>query len=37
MNGYFEPDITEDSKGNKSLMLKSINANIEALEAMLAL
>lgn len=36
MNGAFVPDIDEDSKGN-SLMLKSINANIEALEAMLAL
>ena len=36
MNGAFAPDIEEDSKGN-SLMLKSINANIEAMEAMLAL
>ncbi len=36
MNGAFVPDIDEDSKGN-SLMLKSINANIEAMEAMLAL
>ena len=36
MNGKWAPDIEEDSKGD-SLMLKSINANIEALEAMLAL
>lgn len=36
MNGAFAPDIEEESKGN-SLMLKSINANIEAIEAMLAL
>jgi hypothetical protein len=36
MNGKWAPDIDEDSKDN-SLMLKSINANIEALEAMLAL
>lgn len=36
MNGKWAPDINEDSKDN-SLMLKSINANIEALEAMLAL
>ena len=36
MNGKWSADIDEDSKGN-SLMLKSINANIEAIETMLAL
>lgn len=34
--GQYSADIDEDSKGN-SLMLKATNANIEAMEAMLAL
>lgn len=36
MNGKFAPDIEEESKGN-TLMLKAINANIEATEALVAL
>ena len=36
LNGQWDADIVEDSKGD-SLMLKSVNGNIEAMEAMLAL